>query len=221
MATAIKLPQVQETERIVLHDVSWRTYVTLLKDWQERRIWLTYDGSDLEIMSPLFEHEFYKGLIRRMIDLLTWELGIRVQSGGATTLRRKKLKKGLEADECYWIANAARVRGKRRIDLRIDPPPDLAVEIEITHSVLDRLGIYAGLRIPELWRFDGENLRAFLLQPDGKYVESEMSLSFPFLRVEALSQFLQPNDELDETDRLRLFVAWVREQNFPKQPDAD
>ena len=130
---------------------------------QNRR--LTYDSGELEIMSPLPEHEDWKKAIGGLVEILTLELDIPMRRLGSTTFRQKALQKGLEPDECYYIANEAAVRGKRRFDLRRDPPPDLVVEIDITHRAIDREKIYAAMGVPEIWRFDGRRLACLHLGP--------------------------------------------------------
>jgi Uma2 family endonuclease len=132
----------------------------------------------------------------------------------ATVVKRQDLERGLEPDECYWIANEAKVSETVEIDFEHDPPPDLAVEIEISRSALNRQNIYAVLGVPEIWRFDGERLRVCLRKRSGKYVESKASAAFPFLPVQELVQFLRTDEPLNETARLRQFVEWIRSQNF-------
>src|SRR5205823_2966865 len=134
-----------------------------------------------EIMSPLTEHEGEAYLLGRFVDVLTEELGLQVAAGRSSTLRRRRKKRGLEPDNCYWIANEAKVRGKRRIDLRVDPPPDLAMEIDATRSSLNRMSIYAALGVPEVWRLTRQGMTFHALRPDGTYAEVANSLSFPLL----------------------------------------
>src|SRR5207244_659524 len=104
------------------------------------------------------EHECYKRLISRLVEVLTEEMALPLAGFGSMTFKRRKRRRGLEPDECYWIVNEPKVHGRIHIDLRRDPPPDLVVEIDITKSSIDRLEIYALLKIPEVWRFDGSVL---------------------------------------------------------------
>lgn len=214
MATVTKrTPRVQTDERFVLHNIDWKTYTTIQKALGDRPVRLTYDGRDLELMSPSPIHEGHKHLFGRLLDALTLELNIPVRGGGSTTFRRKRVRRGLEPDACYWIQNEPAVRGKKTIDLKTDPPPDLFIEIDITSSSLDRLAICAKLRIPEVWRFDGQALQIQILQPpDIRYALSERSLCLPFLNVPELLPFLSLDDPTDETTRIRRFVEWVRRE---------
>src|SRR6266478_1708430 len=139
---------------MVLEDVDWKTYSRLLKAFEERPgIRLTYDRGALEIM-PLLEHDIDGRFLGRIIIALTEELGLPILCGGSTTLRRQLHQRGIESDECYWIANEPRMRGRRALNLQRDPPPDLAVEVDVTSSSLDRLDIYATLGVPEIWRLE-------------------------------------------------------------------
>ena len=103
-------------------------------------------------MSPLLEHDDPSQFLSDMVLILTLELGLPLKRGGSVALRRQLRRRGIEADSCFWIANAHRMAGRRRLDLRVDPPPDLAIEVDVTSSSLNRLAIYAALGVPEVWR---------------------------------------------------------------------
>lgn len=128
---------------MLLENISWDTYEALSEDLGEQPpgIHLAHDEGSLEITTVSHGHEHFGALIRRLIETLTLELDIPIRSGGSSTLKRKLKKKGLEPDACYWLQNEARMRGKRKLSLATDPPPDLAVEIEITRTIVDRLPI--------------------------------------------------------------------------------
>jgi Uma2 family endonuclease len=115
----------------------------------------------------------------------------RLEGGKSTTLRRQLLKRGLEPDECFWIANAGKMQGRRRIDLHRDPPPDLAIEVVAIHWTIDRLGIYAAFRVPEVWRLKRDVLHFLVLGKDGTYSKATHSRSLPLLTPDDLMQFLQ------------------------------
>jgi Uma2 family endonuclease len=143
---------------------------------------------------------------------LTEELDLPISGGGSTTVRRRRRQRGLEPDNCYWIANEAQVRGKRRLDFRTDPPPDLAIEVDVTHSSLDRMGIYAALRVPEVWRYENQRLTFNVLQSDGNYAEQPRSLAFPLVTPSDLLRFLALRGQMDENAINRQFRTWVRQQ---------
>jgi Uma2 family endonuclease len=197
----------------ILYGIDWRTYSRLLRVFQEgpRRLRLTYDRGTLEIMSPLWEHERPAYLLGRFIDVLTEELGLPCQAGRTLTLRRKRMRRGLEPDNCYWIANATRMLGKTHLDLRTDPPPDLAIEVDVTCSSMNRMSIYAALKVPEVWRLSEAELTFQILQANHYQVQTN-SLSFPHLASADLTPFLAQIGGIDDTTLVRQFRDWVRQQ---------
>lgn len=158
------------------------------------------------------QHERLKHLLAYLVLILVEELGWNMAGFGSMTFKRCRRRRGLGPDECFWIQSESLVRGKDRIDLRRDPPPDLVLEIDVTHSSLDRLSIYAALAVPEVWRFDGTRLQVYLLGPDGRHAESDRSRAFPFLPLTELARFLAARSNQGETDLARQFRAWVRER---------
>lgn len=214
MATVTAPVTAPPNDRVVLHGVRWETYAALRRDLGDNLVRLTYDGSDLEIMSPSRMHESAGRMIGKMITLLGMELNIDIASGGSTTFQRADLERGLEPDECFWIAHEPAVRDKFEIDLATDPPPDLAIEVEISPSRLRRSKIYALLGVPEIWRYDGQELHIDVLSADGSYLPSATSLSFPFLPVAELGRFITGVGQHGETRSLQMFVQWLRDQHL-------
>jgi Uma2 family endonuclease len=207
-----------QTQRLLLENVDWRTYERLLRALDDRpSLRLTYDRGVLEIMSPLHEHDSDARFLGRLVITLTEELGQKIKAGGSTTYRRRRRRRGLEPDESFWIGSEPLVRGKRDIDLRIDPPPDLCIEIDVTHSSLDRMSIYANLGVPEVWRLDEQGLTFQALQPDRTYVAVSHSRAFPFLTPVDPMTFLALRSQLDENEVVHQFRDWVR-QNRPSAP---
>lgn len=205
--------QVQPRNRLVLFNVPWRTYERLLRMFSETQVRITYDRGTLEIMTLTYGHESYSYLLGRFVDTLTEELSLPIAGGGSTTFKRRRKKRGLEPDECYWIANESLVRGKVRINLAKDPPPDLALEIDVTRSSLDRMAIYAALRIPEIWRYDGTTLSFHALGAEGNYAEVTHSLSFPKVTPADLLVFIALRGQTDDNGVIRQFRAWVRQRH--------
>jgi len=201
--------------RFFLSGVRWSTYEALLADVGDRPIRLSFDGQGLELMSPGAYHERSKRRFGRLIEILTEELDIPIDACGSTTLKKVAIEKGLEPDEAFYIRNEAMVRTKREIDFNVDPPPDLALEIDITSSSVDRQGIYAAFGVPEIWRFDGKSLRVFRLRADGVYEEVGASPSFPFLPLGEFVAFHQPETGEGQTAWAKRFRAWVRERVAP------
>jgi Uma2 family endonuclease len=197
---------------LLLEGVDWQTYSRLLRAFAERpKIRLTYDRGRLEMMSPLLEHDNHGRFLGRMVGVLTEELGLPLHGGGTTTMRRQLRRRGIEADESFWIANAERMKGRRRLDLRRDPPPDLAIEVDVSHASLDRLAIYAALEVPEVWRLEGDDLRFYVLGANGKYKQVEHSHSFPVITPSILLNFLHKARKAgDQNPVIRAFRLWVR-----------
>lgn len=210
-------PRTSTEQHFLLHNVSWQTYTRLLHAFADRPgIRLTYDRESLELMTLTHEHESYSEILSRLVYTLTEELNLPVKGGGSTTFRRRRRKRGLEPDSCWWIASEPRVRGKTVINLAKDPPPDLALEIDITHSSLDRLSIYAALGVPEVWRLENKTLVCHLLGSDGHYTTSPTGRAFPHLVVADISGFLALLGQVDENAVVRQFRAWVRQQPWSK-----
>lgn len=209
----MSLTAIPEEQRFILTGVDWPTYTRLLRALSGRPgVRLTYDRGSLEVMTLSHEHEILSYLGGRLIDALTEELGLPVKGGRSTTFRRQRRRRGLEPDACWWIQNEHLVRGRTEIDLRRDPPPNLALEIDVTHSSLDRLAIYAALRVPEVGRWDGRSLLCYLLGADGRYQERPVSRAFPGLAVADVGRFLNLRGQVDDNAVVRDFRAWVRQR---------
>jgi Uma2 family endonuclease len=162
-------------------------------------------------MTPLFEHENPKIQFDRLVFALVEELDLEIKSAGSTTLKLPLAKRGIEPDNCYYIQNEFRVRGKEKLNLETDPPPDLAIEIDITSSSVNKFSIYSALGIAELWRYDGYNLKFYQLV-NGQYIECEFSLAFPIISVRDMSRFIQQSKSIGEIALLKSFRVWVRER---------
>ncbi|MEH2346630.1 MAG: Uma2 family endonuclease [Nostoc sp.] len=199
-------------QRTVLHNVSWETFEALLRDTgEDRGSRFAYDCGVLEIMTPLFEHENPKIQFDRFIFALAEEVGVEIKSAGSTTLKRKISKRGIEPDTCYYIRSESIVRGRMTLNLETDPPPDLAIEIDITSSSVNKFGIYSALGVTELWRYDGQNLKFYQLI-EGQYIECKFSIAFPIISVSEISRFIEQSKSMGEIALLKSFRAWVRGQ---------
>jgi Uma2 family endonuclease len=200
-------------QRLVLYGVSWQEYGRLLRALAERpSVRVTYDRGALEIMTLSLEHESLVRFFGLLILALTLELNLPLKGGGSTTFRRRRRRRGLEPDECYWIASEPLVRGKDKIDLRRDPPPDLALEVDISYSTLNRLSIYAALRVGEVWRYDGQVLTFHLLGADGRYTIAPKSDAIPRVLAAELSSLLSLRGTMDENALFRQLQAWARQR---------
>ncbi len=190
--------------------VSWEEYEALLSDltnWPGMRV--SYDAGKVEFMSPSPEHEEYKEFIYSLARVISEESGITLETRGSATFRRKSLAKGAEPDTCFYVQNASRVIGKRTIDLEVDPPPDVVVEIDMTNESLSKFSIYAAFGVPEIWRYDGEQAHVYQLV-DEAYTEATASRAFPPLTAIALTEFIAQSKTHGQTLALAAFRQWWR-----------
>lgn len=201
---------VAEVDDDVRTGVSWEEYEQFLDELGDRRLPHSYADGELRFMAPGFNHDRLKRWFARLIDALTEELRLTCLSMGSTTLRSAFAQRGAEPDEAYLIQNAGAMRGRRDYDVDSDPPPDLVVEIDVTSHSVDRLKVYASLRVPEVWVFKGETLQVKVLR-DGNYEDSENSDAFPFLPIAEFATWIERAYELDETEWIMQFREWVRQ----------
>ena len=209
MLIALEKIYVPQGQRVLLENISWQEFENILEELGENRsARIAYDQGTLEIMTPLPEHEFNKEIISDLIKALLEELEINFLSLGSTTFKNIKMYQGIEPDNCFYIANESKIRGKKRLDLTIDPPPDLALEIDLTSRTHQH--IYEALGVAELWRFENGNLLIYLLQ-DGQYIEAEQSLNFPSLQIkEVIPDYLQQVNTIGRNQVMKVFRQWVR-----------
>ena len=177
-------------EVVSVDNVTWEQYERLVEDPTYYHVRITFDQGKMTLMSPLPIHDRIKTLTGRLVEFAAFELDIPISSFGSTTWKRRDLAKGLEPDECYYIQNEPLVHGRSDIDLGQDPPPDLAVEIDVTHNPLNRPNIYAALGVGELWRYDGERFQFVLRTAAGKYEPIPKSAAFPFMTPPDVDRFI-------------------------------
>ncbi len=201
-------------ENIVkLENVSWQTFNNLLSELgNKRNQLLAYKEGTLEIMSPLGEHENSNRFIDDLIRAIADELDLSLKKFGSLTLKSNQLQQAVEPDSSYYLENEPKVRNKQSIDLTINPPPDLVLEIDITSGSLNKLPIYANLQVPEIWRYDGQNLTVFSLDKANKnYQKLDKSKTFPWLDLKLVPQLIAQSLEIGETATLKQFRQWVKE----------
>ncbi len=197
-------------DRVMLYNIGWQQFENLLQDLGENRAArVAYDDGNLEIMTPLPEHEYYKKVISTAVEDIAEELNLDYESLGSTTWKQERKMAGIEADDCFYFQNEALVRGRLDLDLQKDPSPDLALEIDVTSKSLNRFSIYARLGIPEIWCYDSGELKIYLLQA-GEYLESEKSLVFPSLEIRDLPQIIEQNRANGRRAIRKAVREWVR-----------
>lgn len=193
-----------------LPGVSWEEYEALLSDLRDRPgLRVSYDAGRVEIMSPRPEHEEYKETILRLVQVLSEEAGIRLESRGSTTYKQRRLAKGAEPDTSFYVQNAARIIGRRTIELGVDPPPDVVVEIDTTNESRGKFPIYAALGVPEIWRYDGREATFYGLAGTD-YEEIPNSRAFLALTAGVLTEFIELSKTRGQSDAAASLRRWWR-----------
>jgi Uma2 family endonuclease len=199
-------------QRVILRHVSWGTYERLLAEHLEcSSPRFTYDRGMLEIMVVSAEHERPNRLLASLFEVLAEEMDIDFENLGSNTFKREDLTQGFEPDTCFYIQQVERIRGKTRLDLTIDPPPDLVIEIDITSDFLNKLPIYAAVGVPEVWRYDGQDLTIFRLTGDA-YSACEDSVALPGVTRTRLAQFMEDSTHMRRTAWVCSVRAWASAQ---------
>jgi Uma2 family endonuclease len=204
---------VPQGQRVLLHDINWQEFEEILEELGEKRATrIAYSKGTLEIRMPLPEYEVNKEIIGDMVKILLDELEMDRECFGSTTFKRKDMAHGIEPDNCFYIQNHALMVGRTRIDLTIDPPPDLAIEIDVTSKT--QLSAYEALKVPELWCYVDRKLQINVLR-DGQYIQVETSPIFPDLpAIAGITKFIEMSRTEGTSPALRAFRQWVREQKL-------
>lgn len=212
MTLSIQLRQINVPpgQQLQLQPVSWSEFENILTELGDRRsARLAYHHQTLEIMTPLPEHEDDKEMLGDLVKALLEAKEIEFRTLGSTTFKNPAMTQAIEPDQCFYIQNEAKIRGKKRLDLTTDPPPDLAIEIDITSRT--HLDIYAALGVPEIWRKSGDNLQINILC-NGEYVAVAESPTFPGLPVQQLLEYVAQSKVLGRNKVLKSFRQWLKNQ---------
>jgi Uma2 family endonuclease len=211
MVASISLNRIQilAGQRIYLHDVSWAEFEHVLLELGDKRVTrIAYCAGELEIRIPLPEHERIKVLISNLLVVLLEELDLPWESLGSSTFTNSNMKTGIEPDDCFYLKNCQAIIGKKRLDLTIDPPPDLAIEVDLTSPT--QISAYEALGVAEIWRYRQDKLAIFILV-DGHYQESTASALFPTLPIkEGFALILERNSAILMSEARKEFRKWVR-----------
>jgi len=201
---------------VTFHDVSWEEYEELIEELGEARgLRVSYNDGTLEIMTVSSAHESYADFIKLLVGHLSFRLRINIRFFGSATMRTRKKKKGSEPDACFYVQSASAIGNRIQIDFAVDPPPDIVVEVDVHHDSRDKFSIYAALGVPEIWRYDGEELTTHVLQED-QYVSVESSAALPMLSARVLTDFLARLPKDGESQTLVAFDEWLQ-----LQPNAE
>src|SRR5271157_3461732 len=221
MSTATAPParttEIEGDQCVVLRDIGWKGYTTLLRIRGERSIpRMVYLDGNLALMSPSFTHEYLKERLGILITEVVVGLIIPCIPSGSTTFRRRAKQGGLEGDQTYYLANLGRIRGKKKISLRVDPPPDLAIEVVISHEADDAVEVYRRFRVPEVWICDESQLTILLLQQNGRYVSAERSHAFSFLTASEIHSWVSRSQDSSDTAWIIDLRRWTAEVPAPR-----
>ena len=195
---------------LIQHGVSWDEYEELLEAVGEASgLRISYNEGALQVLALSQQHEVYSTLIERIVDRVGSYLRIKALFYGSSTMRRQSKMKGAEPDACFYVQHAELVGKKTRFDFEVDPPPDIVVEIDLHHDSISKFPIYAGLGVPEFWRFDGDSMTIYHLR-EGEYAASEASEALPLLTGRVLSEFLARTRGEDQHEILLAFDEWLK-----------
>jgi Uma2 family endonuclease len=204
-------------QRFSLYDLDWAAYRKISDALTGHHLRMVFDQGRLELCKVTSRRAGCGRLIGLFVAMLTEELDLPIMGCGDMTCERVALQCALEADETFYIENESLVRRKEPIDLAVDPPPDLAVEIDFSQGKRSRLGVYAAIGVPEVWRYDGEQLRIHQRGVGGQYAEVERSPHFPIVTGNDMLRFLQQRTQTESNQLMRGFRSWVREQIRARQ----
>ncbi len=194
----------------VFHNIAWEEYERLHSQLppDSNLVRISYDEGTMELMSNSALHETYAHFIDGMIRLLSMRLRIDIRFFGSATIKKSRRRKGLEPDACFYVQTVPQLGNRIKLDFAVDPPPDVALEVDIYHGSIPKLPIYAGLGIPEVWRYDGKAVTISLLQQD-RYIETDTSVALPMITTDVLARFLARMQEENEFQAMIAFEDWI------------
>lgn len=196
-------------QRSVFRGMTWSQYRALATAFTGSHVRLTYDRGTLEFLTVSPEHGFLCSLLSQIVVILAKASGFRRRSCGDMTCDREDLERGFEPDQCFYLMREEAVRGRMALDLRVDPPPDLGIEVDLTTDARTRLPLYAALGVPEVWQFKNERMRFYVLRGEGRYELAEASAAFPRLTPAILEGLLEERTRMGEDELIERFQRWV------------
>lgn len=180
-----------EQDHVILRGVSWQTFQQLLADRGEScGVLLAYDHGVVELRMPSQEHAWIKTTLTQVVEAIAFARDLHYRSLGSTTFEREDLSRGFEPDACFYLEHADAVLPYRSLDLTVDPPPDLVIEVDMTRSSLNKLPIYTALGVPEIWRYTGGEVEIRCLVGE-EYTVSDTSRVLAGIRANMVTRFLE------------------------------
>ena len=205
--------QMPEDTVVTFHGATWEDYEELLAQVGEAGgLRISFNDGTLKVMTLSHGHEKYVRFIDRMVSTLSLRLGVNVLFFGSATMKRKRAK-GNEPDASFYVQTAAAIGNRIDLDLSVDPPPDVVVEVDIHHDSRDNYPIYAAFGAPEIWRYDGREMSIYHLQGSG-YVSADTSRALPMLGSRVLTQYLSRLPVDGELKAILAFDKWL--QSIPR-----
>lgn len=221
MPNPTTVPRADGDQRVVLGSIGWRGYRRLLRLRGDQRVpRIIYLDGTAWLMSPALPHEHGVHRLGSFVTEVCVGLGIPFKPIGSTTLRRRRRRGGVEGDLAYYVAHESRVRGKSTIDLKVDPPPDLAIEVVNTHQADEAIEVYRRLGVPEVWVQDEARFRILCLGPNLRYAESPTSRAFPCLNAAEVADWVRHPEDQSETDWVAAVRAWVGASLKPRWAES-
>ena len=208
---ALATRDVDGPQRFVFGHVDWAFYQDVRQRVNGRRAFVTYYKGRLEVVTISFLHEWVTGILATLVREMAVATGQPLCGAGSTTLDRQDLDDGTQADASFYTVHAAQMIGKTQLDLTVDPPPDLAIEVEVTHRLGQRRQIYQDLGVPEVWVWNASGLTFLLRRPDGTYAAADRSPTFPILSAAELHAFVANRTAQDDTAIVIAFRERLRE----------
>lgn len=211
-ATASRKKRTAPDGRLLLHEVPWESYRGVARLLADKNLRMTYDAGTFEVRPLPPDHEERARFLIRLLEAVFEEMSLEVRGFGAAPCQSVRAAKGLQPDACWYVAKEGLMAGREGMDLERDPPPDMALEVETTSSTLDRMSVYAGLGIPEVWRWDGKQLTLFRLDRKNGYRESQASQALTGFPAKELQRFFKLSRDNNKAKVLREFRLWIREK---------
>ncbi len=199
---------------VIFHNVTWEEYEELLAQVGEAGgLRISFNDGTLKVMTLSDEHEKYAVFFNRLVSALSLRLHINILFFGSATMRKREKSKGNEPDASFYVQTAAKIGNRIHRDLAVDPPPDVVVEVDIHHDSRDNYPVYAALGVPEIWRYDGQEMTIYHLQ-EADYVSAETSRALPMLGSRVLTEYLKRMQQDGEFNAILAFDEWL--QSLPR-----
>jgi len=201
---------IPEDTIVIFHNVTWEEYEELLAQVGEANgLRISFNDGTLKVMTLSDEHEKYADFVKRLVSALSLGLHINILFFGSATMRKPEKSKGNEPDASFYVQTAAKIGNRIHRDLAVDPPPDVVVEVDIHHDSRDNYPVYAALAVPEIWRYDGQEMTIYHLQ-EADYVSAETSRALPMLSSRVLTEYLKRMQEDGEFNAILAFDEWLQ-----------